>query len=376
MWMDPANYGGIKGKLPSCVLYGEKEDKQNKTKKGDDESEDEEDEEDEPEEVDKDGESDEVEDLIESNWNIMQYLPQTASCQKYFLMIVSAYIAAVYHSMKEEIRRNAPGATPIKRRGGSQATQTVGDLSALPGTITFSQEYVSGELTQNIFTITQKIQKKVTGTRSVSQPSELFPVLPGSYLPLSNPALEFIKYVCQVLSLDPNITNQMNKLKRDLLRLVDVGEFSDDAQFCDPCQSYVLPEVICRHCNFCRDLDLCKDPSIAQDGSVLPQWFCSNCQAQYDTDAIEMALVEALQKKLMSYTLQDLVCGKCKGVKEANMPLYCSCAGDFELTFSSKSFSEQIAVFQNIASHYNMRFLGETIEWLLAMSPQLNPRAQ
>lgn len=67
-----------------------------------------------------------------------------------------------------------------------------------------------------------------------------------------------------MLSLDANIINQMNKLKRDLLRLVDVGEFSDEAQFHDPCHSYILPEVICHHCNFCRDLDLCKDPSVAQ----------------------------------------------------------------------------------------------------------------
>ena len=66
--------------------------------------------------------------------------------------------------------------------------------------ISFSQEYVASELTQNFFTITQKIQKKVTGTRSGAQPSEMFPVLPGSHLPLSNPALEFIKYVCQVQS--------------------------------------------------------------------------------------------------------------------------------------------------------------------------------
>ena len=66
------------------------------------------------------------------------------------------------------------------------------------GMIVFSQEYVSSELTQNFFTITQKIQKKVTGTRGVNQPSEMFPVLPGSHLPLNNPALEFIKYVCQV----------------------------------------------------------------------------------------------------------------------------------------------------------------------------------
>lgn len=58
----------------------------------------------------------------------------------------------------------------------------------------------------------------------------------------------------------------MNKLNRDLLRLVDVGEFSEEAQFRDPCRSYVLPEVICRSCNFCRDLDLCKEPSFSQVG--------------------------------------------------------------------------------------------------------------
>lgn len=86
------------------------------------------------------------------------------------------------------------------------------------------------------------------------------------------------------------------------------------------------------------------------------------------------------------------------------MPLYCTCAGNYDLTFSTKvctlscvinifsfekmqifvlttdfplcfhsqSFSEQITVFQNIASHYNMRFLGETIDWLLEMSPQIS----
>ncbi|KAK5871426.1 hypothetical protein PBY51_004310 [Eleginops maclovinus] len=377
VWMDPSNFSGVKGKLPSSLASGEDGAKQKKKGGEGDEEGSEDEEEDEVEEDDGDGVTDEVEELIESNWNIMQYLPETASCQKYFLMIVSAYIAAVYQSMKEELRRNDPGATPVKRRGGSQATQqAVGDLSALPGMIVFSQEYVSNELTQNFFTITQKIQKKVMGTRGVNQASEMFPVLPGSHLPLNNPALEFIKYVCQVLALDANIVNQVNKLKRDLLRLVDVGEFSMQAQFSDPCNSYILPEVICHQCNFCRDLDLCKDPSVAQDGSVLPQWFCSNCQTQYDTESIEMALVEALQKKMMSYTLQDLVCTKCKGVKEANMPLYCKCAGDFDLTFSAKSFFDQITVFRNIASHYSMSFLEENIDWLLVMSPQITQSAR
>ncbi|KAK2504479.1 hypothetical protein MC885_018260, partial [Smutsia gigantea] len=173
-----------------------------------------------------------------------------------------------------------------------------------------------------------------------------------------------------VLSLDTNITNQVAKLNRDLLRLADVGEFSEEAQFRDPCRSYVLPEVICRNCNFCRDLDLCKDSSFSQDGTVLPQWLCSNCQAAYDSSVIEMALVEALHKKLMAFTLQDLVCLKCRGVKETNMPVYCSCAGDFALTIHTTVFMEQIGIFQNIAQHYGMSYLMETLEWLLQKNPQ------
>lgn len=87
--------------------------------------------------------------------------------------------------------------------------------------ISFSQDYVSTELTQNIFTITQKIQKKVTGTRNVTQPSEMFPVLPGSHLPLNNPALEFVKYVCQVR----HLTSVVPQSKIPLAKLRDLLSF-------------------------------------------------------------------------------------------------------------------------------------------------------
>ncbi|XP_048370765.1 DNA polymerase epsilon catalytic subunit A [Sphaerodactylus townsendi] len=364
LWMDPANYGGIKGKVPSSVHCGEKE--TGKKEASDEESSEGEEVEDEEGGAEEDG----GEEQLENNWNIMQYLPQTASCQNYFLMIVSAYIVAVYHSMKEEMRQNTPGNTPIKRRANSQISQEPrGEPGAMPGVITFSQEYVANELTQSFFTITQKIQKKVSGSRRTTEPSEMFPALPGSYLMFNNPALEFIKCVCQVLSLDTNITNQVSKLKRDLLRLIEVGEFSEEAHFQDPCRSYVLPEVICRNCNFCRDLDLCKDPALSQDGSILPNWVCSNCQAHYDSEGIEMALVEALQKKLMAFMLQDLVCQKCKGIKDTHMPVYCSCAGDFDLLLPTKTFMEHLKIFQSIAQHYNMAFLLETIKWLLQMNP-------
>ncbi|KAK2507903.1 hypothetical protein MC885_010384 [Smutsia gigantea] len=193
LWMDPSNYGGVKGIIPSSIHRGQDSRKEGRVEEGEDDDDDEGD-----QDEGDGGQEPSVEDLLENNWNILQFLPQAASCQSYFLMIVSAYIVAVYHSMKEELRRSAPGSTPLRRRAPSQLSQEAqGTSGALPGMITFSQDYVANELTQNFFTITQKIQKKVTGSRNSAELSEMFPVLPGSHLLLNNPALEFIKYVCK-----------------------------------------------------------------------------------------------------------------------------------------------------------------------------------
>lgn len=49
------------------------------------------------------------------------------------------------------------------------------------------------------FSVTQKIQHALSGDRSSNvDPSAEFPLLPGSHLPLNNPALEFVKFICKV----------------------------------------------------------------------------------------------------------------------------------------------------------------------------------
>ena len=63
----------------------------------------------------------------------------------------------------------------------------------------------------------------------------------------------------QVLSLDSSVQDDVTKVRRNMLRLIRVGDFSDEAVWHDPCVSFVLPEVICKACNHCRDIDLCKD---------------------------------------------------------------------------------------------------------------------
>lgn len=100
--------------------------------------------------------------------------------------------------------------------------------------------------------LTQKIYKKLT--------DEDLPHQLGTKYKLRCPALEFVKYTCKLLSLDKNITNQVIKLKKDLLTIVNVREFSDEAQFVDPSLSFVIPQILCLKCNHSRDLDLCKDP--------------------------------------------------------------------------------------------------------------------
>ena len=44
-------------------------------------------------------------------------------------------------------------------------------------------------------------------------------------------------------------------------------------------------------------------------------------------DLFEERLIEELQSKMISYNLQDLICKKCKNIKQNNLNKNCSCAG-------------------------------------------------
>ena len=59
--------------------------------------------------------------------------------------------------------------------------------------------YINSMLFVNFCRVTQKIQHALSGDRSSNtDPSAEFPLLSGSHLPLNNPALEFVKFICKV----------------------------------------------------------------------------------------------------------------------------------------------------------------------------------
>merc|ERR1712038_2017737 len=326
------------------------------------------------EELENDDEDDAPD--VEMHWNLANYLPVAGACQKNFNTVIVGYITANYQFLQEEMGRIAPGMTPIRRRR-TQTSQTQtpnrgnsGQQSEEPLTIEkYSQDLISGELSQRLFSITQKLHKKLPAEIGTHQDS-VFPILPGSYLKLTNPALEFVKALCHVLNLDSAIENEVTKLKRNLLRLIGTGEFSDAAEWKDPCLSFVLPEVICKQCNHCRDIDLCKDPFVSSDNSGVPTFVCSgaDCRTPYDTADIEHLLLDAVQRKTMGYTLQDLNCKKCNQVKASNMTKHCTCAGSFTTIQSTKELVQLLRTFLSVARHYRMPLLTEVIETVLKMN--------
>lgn len=58
--------------------------------------------------------------------------------------------------------------------------------------------------------------------------------------------------------------------------MIHVREFAQDAEFINPCASYVLTDVTCTYCNSSRDMDLLRDPNLA-----LPKWSCKFCGHSY-----------------------------------------------------------------------------------------------
>lgn len=83
-------------------------------------------------------------------------------------------------------------------------------------------------------------------------------------------ALNFVKYITKILSLDPSLSEEVSGLRRTLLTQVSsplpclsvnmtlslsqlsMKEFNSQTEFEDPSPSYLLRDIICSYCNTCK----------------------------------------------------------------------------------------------------------------------------
>ncbi|KAL2635827.1 hypothetical protein R1flu_007306 [Riccia fluitans] len=296
---------------------------------------------------------------IVSSWNIAEYLPKVT--QDYFVVIVSEYIYIPWKHARDEAAKRHEGLV------SSTPSITVGAAAdAEASEILFLKEKVKSHFTEKLLKTVRDVQRHLN-TKKYDEIEDLqsareFPKLAGSHLEMKDAALELIKQVCAVFMLDQRVQHEILVLRKNLLKLVRVREFSSEAVFRDPCLSFTLPNVICSYCNDCRDLDLCRDAALIER-----DWRCAMplCGQPYNREWVENALLQIVRKRERFYHLQDLVCVKCRQVKASHLAEQCTCAGSFRCRESPADFLQRMRVFQNIAEYHGFDLLRECVSWIL-----------
>ncbi|KAJ3048916.1 hypothetical protein HK097_010071 [Rhizophlyctis rosea] len=330
-WMDPYNHGGLVCENPDEILAAAVALKQGKVMNV------------------------EAQVKVDMAWNIGNYLPPAAEIC--FLKAMTSLMAEVGYAKRK-----------AKRQGtGTLIGAGILDAEARADVV----ESVHKPLLKSI--------------RAMPRTSEdgawKFPFLPGSHMHFKNPALEFIKSVIHVLSLNTELEEEVRDLRRRMLRVIDMTEFNDDANFVNPCAPFRLPQVICEFCNYCRDLDLTRDrdllPKRADPGitdedyadplrAIAGAWSCPACRGEYDRSGIEQRLVDVAHRRLLAWQEQDLKCGRCRSVLAEDLRPHCpSCSGQIRTEYGRGEFVKRMKVFGNIAKFHRLEMLGEVVGWIV-----------
>ena len=298
---------------------------------------------------------------IDANWNIMYYLPYYGDLQEQFTVVMANYLILVLKKI-QELRSESSLATETVIVESSDGKEVMSNFDSILRD--YCRALISSDITQKIVGVVHTLQMKRNKVDyRESQADDSFPILPGSYLKFSNPELEFVKSICHILSLDESVISEVEQMKKTVLRIINIGEFADCADFENPSLSFILREVICKECNYCRDIDLCRDLTLDFQAETLGPWKCTECSTAYDLAEIELTLVDELEKMCLSFVLQDLTCIKCKNVKQLNMKRTCECSGTFKYMMSRDKFRLQLLTLLNIANYYKMDYLKEMVIW-------------
>ncbi|CAE6420593.1 unnamed protein product [Rhizoctonia solani] len=235
--------------------------------------------------------------------------------------------------------------------------------------------YLESRLTRRLLGRVAKIlsSQKQAFIEEETREEWLWPLLPGSHRTMATPVIEYVKAMCACLTLIRTHSNEVGILRRNLLELVGVREFANEAHWSDPSARCRVPHVVCRTCTHVRDLDLCRDadlmertPSRSRAGAMETKWECSACGSAYDRRAIESTLIDNVRSLIAAHQAQDLKCTRCKQIRIDDMSPHCKCAGPWQLTVGRAEALRRIRVLANVATFHGLPFLKEYAEATMA----------
>ena len=206
--------------------------------------------------------------------------------------------------------------------------------------------------------ISQKLLDFVSGMHKLDISS--FPERVGARFTSKLASLEFIKVVTHLLALDDDFQDEVQSIRKNLLRLVGYSDFSVETEFHEPCVSLVMPEIICANCVYTRDIDFCRDPMLSHG-----VWKCFLCNADFNKLDFENKVVIMLKNKIKDFQIQDLKCIKCNMNKGGLLTRYCACSGKFAPTRDIHTFRHYLNTIYEVARFHEFRYLQELVEPVL-----------
>ncbi|KAK4686206.1 DNA polymerase epsilon subunit 1, partial [Tremellales sp. Uapishka_1] len=308
---------------------------------------------------------------ISMDWNIQSFLP--GSLQPVFERNVAAFIFSLYSAK----RGSSDGRTPLRAIYNLNIDQPGENTSMVNPTrdreTKAAKKSISQTLSRKLFADISMVKKRQIAAMANEAEAEAleFPELPGARKDRTNPTLELVKSICEIYFLAAEHLVEVQILKRNLLDLLGVREFSNEAGFKNPCDSLVVPMVICHRCNAIRDVDLSRDPDRlpsvdAESGEMLPparkSWVCHKCDAEYDRFQIEQPLIEMISKLINTYQIQDIVCVKCHQSKSDNLAPTCGCGGGYRTTTNRAELKNRLKMINSVTDYHQLAMAGEYIQ--------------
>ncbi|KAI7906423.1 uncharacterized protein BX663DRAFT_496365 [Cokeromyces recurvatus] len=287
--------------------------------------------------------------VVTKKWNIEDYLPEAA--RSLFSKHTSAYVYKLYN-----FKCQFP-------RGINSQIQEVEKTVPDPR-VENLQLYIKHKIARKMLRLVPALVRRQEEQLAHPDPDMVFPKLAGSHLTMNNVALEYVKFVCAVLSLDVRVEDEVRVLKRSALELVGgFSDFSSIAQFYNPCEYFKLTEVICAYCNYTTDLDFCRDKELMPIQGQVQAWRCKGCHSEYDKRIIEDRMIKQIQNWFTASDLQDLRCTRCRTIKVENLMRQCDrCGSEYSKTLSKAELKRKLKVFENIGKEQQLIRLSEIIK--------------
>lgn len=312
------------------------------------------------------------------HWQMGTYLPPRL--QPTFERWVVEFINVMHAMKRPEIAAagtpgdDAPRPTQLSTRERMREMdekREAGDGPAVEGII--SGKALERPLKKDISQLVKAQRKEVLHPEL--EADHRFPRLPASHFNSKDARdgpLELVKCLMQVLSLDKNVTNEARLLRKDLLAMFEVREFSPRGAFSNPAESLRLPGFSCENCAMPRELDFCRDEDLlpefvpgkgraSGEGRV---WRCA-CGWEMSRLDLEERLVAEVQGMVVAWATRDARCGRCGAVRVNEFAEHCTCSGEWVDGVGKDGVRERVEVYGGVAEFYDLRMLGMVVREVL-----------